>query len=830
MDLPTCPSCKQSVLDDDAVDCPFCGAPMKGGAAPARSAPPKAAPKSSPAAKPQPVASTASKPIPAVTKSAPTAPKASKPETTDEDDPFAVDQSASASAIPVSAKSGGPRTLEVKCPMCETVGYVSPKAAGQAVKCCNPQCLVPVFTAPAPEKKPAPPPPPPPKKPIALYAAIGGTVVAAIAVGLYFAFGNPQPDPSIGQPISVPGKKPVDPGTSVADGDPTKTSDKTDNGKNATNPPEVDPAKARQEVIKQSLRDIVSAALGTPDVRKAYSRRLSALAYLDSGNEPGAREQLDQLQVVGKQTPYEAIFPTIELAWKHAAEPAEFAKRATEAQQLAEKLPPRGRFATEAAVGVATLLAASGKQKEAHQLLTKHSARPDVEQLAASLRLVEADATFNLDAPLIGRSLGQWDHPLETAVTLILFSRGRIDDAFAWADKSTDPSVRVEALLVWAESFARRGAADNSESDLKRAADIANGLPPAPKARLLARIAKVQLDAGHRPEAEDLLRQADESLKTVTPPTMSPLPTAKSILDLKLPESASLRQAAEAAADIAVLKAELGQKEQAWESARTALAFLKGLAPSLSFAQQKIADLEGSAADAIRDELKKVLQLKNEDQIRRSVTQYRQKCQDVLKAANIRIDLEKTVLLAAVNAGLVDQAWDEIQVADGKTVLEERQPLIGTIVPLVISARYAAAGQADKAKVIRDQSENRVREAFPASAGEFESADLVENGRIPDALQELTAFSSDTGILHEWSLRLGCRLVSKKRVADALQLALGLKDTPLREDGLRLISALAARSGHAEDVSKFLKAKKLQPTETAAVLAGLIAGLTRGNK
>ncbi len=31
MDLPTCPACGQSVLDDDAVDCPFCGASLKGG-------------------------------------------------------------------------------------------------------------------------------------------------------------------------------------------------------------------------------------------------------------------------------------------------------------------------------------------------------------------------------------------------------------------------------------------------------------------------------------------------------------------------------------------------------------------------------------------------------------------------------------------------------------------------------------------------------------------------------------------------------------------------------------------------------------------------------
>ncbi|MCY2967534.1 MAG: hypothetical protein NT069_28540, partial [Planctomycetota bacterium] len=36
MDLLTCPTCKQSVLDEDAAECPFCGSPMKAGAPPAR--------------------------------------------------------------------------------------------------------------------------------------------------------------------------------------------------------------------------------------------------------------------------------------------------------------------------------------------------------------------------------------------------------------------------------------------------------------------------------------------------------------------------------------------------------------------------------------------------------------------------------------------------------------------------------------------------------------------------------------------------------------------------------------------------------------------------
>ena len=40
MELPSCPSCHQSVLDDEAELCPFCGAPLKKGAAAASKASP----------------------------------------------------------------------------------------------------------------------------------------------------------------------------------------------------------------------------------------------------------------------------------------------------------------------------------------------------------------------------------------------------------------------------------------------------------------------------------------------------------------------------------------------------------------------------------------------------------------------------------------------------------------------------------------------------------------------------------------------------------------------------------------------------------------------
>src|SRR5262245_2016313 len=122
MDLPTCPACKQSVLDDDAVDCPFCGAPMKGGPGKPRTATaPKPGPSKAATTKTTPGTSTATsvsavktalasdKPGKPAAKEAP-----DQPPPAEDDDPFAVDQSVAASALPVSRQPVAGKTLEVK--------------------------------------------------------------------------------------------------------------------------------------------------------------------------------------------------------------------------------------------------------------------------------------------------------------------------------------------------------------------------------------------------------------------------------------------------------------------------------------------------------------------------------------------------------------------------------------------------------------------------------------------------------------------------------------------------------------------------------------------
>ena len=67
----------------------------------------------------------------------------------DEADPFDIDSTADKNVIPIRPKPSQGRSVKVVCPMCDTPGFIAKKAAGRDVRCCNSNCMVPVFTAPA---------------------------------------------------------------------------------------------------------------------------------------------------------------------------------------------------------------------------------------------------------------------------------------------------------------------------------------------------------------------------------------------------------------------------------------------------------------------------------------------------------------------------------------------------------------------------------------------------------------------------------------------------------------------------------------------------------
>src|SRR5690606_35256128 len=294
MDFRQCPACQASVLDDDATECPFCGASMSGkpAASPAKPAPARSGAPAKPAAKP------AAK----TTAPAPRTPARKVGETVaDEDDPFGIDTSAVTQVPKVAPRPAKGRMIRVQCPMCETPGFISPKMQGKDVKCCNPDCMVPVFKAPAPPKKQ--------EEEVTKGGGISGkalgiTAGVALLLGgvLFWGFYlSRQEGTVVEQPTG-----------STYEFDPNLV------GGNDREPvkPEEQPQGPRTitlaQMKRQALANIITAAQARDDnQRKAFGRQLAAEAHAQGGDVPQAREQITHLQKrsVAGNVPYFQVEP-----------------------------------------------------------------------------------------------------------------------------------------------------------------------------------------------------------------------------------------------------------------------------------------------------------------------------------------------------------------------------------------------------------------------------------------------------------------------------------------------------------------------------------------
>ena len=740
-----------------------------------------------------------------------------------DDDPFAIDPSIAASAIPVSRQPGPGKPLEVVCPMCETKGFVSLKAAGKQVKCCNPQCMVPIFAAPALEKKEVVAPPPPPKRNIPWLYVGGGIVAAAIAGYCLWV----MQDEGIKEmpPLITEGSKLQPNGADQAVVD-HKNIGNPDGG-NANNPDKVegpqDKEKARQEIIKQALQRLLELSQRIEKQRRPQWRRMAITAYVFAGENKDADLQLGLLK---KDAPSEGVLPVVARAWRAAARPDEFKQAVDEARGLADQLPPRGRYASEAAVAFAPLLVVSGKPDEARQILAKHRTEPLVEQLAAALRVVVEDSSYNLDATLIGRTVGDWQRPMETAVTLILAAHGRWDDALAWSTQAEDPVTKTEGIIAWAESYVLHAVPVDDAAGWQRAVGAGKDLAVEGKARLLARLAFVKLSKGDRPGALELISQADQALKTFPEPKSIRIKSIKEVYDLKIDTQAAvpLRQTALAATEIAGVQAQLGDAKTAWSNVRLALAFMRAIGPSLSAMQERRTQFENNQS-SVQTTLARDLGLTKPDDKRNAIKRYKERLKDAEDAAVSRFHGQADVLEAAakfkpLEQGRLDQIWEELQ-ANERRRIEDREPLLASALPLLVAARYEEAGDKGKRDEILELVQSRVDPANP-DVVEQTAEQLLNAGDLKGCLEQLNSAMNPHGTLHEFALRVACRLVNQGKIAEAISFCSRIKDQAIREDGLLLTAALAARTGKGEEY--WNSASGLGLMETSAVSCGLIIG------
>jgi len=801
MELAICPTCKQSVLDDDAVECPFCGSPMKSGTAP-----------------PRPTSSATGKTSPAGSS------KGNKggvvPAKPAEDDPFGVDPATTAKAVPLSLRPVAGKSFEVRCPMCETVGYASTKVQGHAVRCCNPQCLVPVFTVKAPKREEPPPPPPvPPKSPLPVYLGCG-LALAGLAGGLLYYLN------SIKAPEQLPPLPPVarsersgtteteDPGTEIA-------------GQPAPEQTPADPVAERAVDLKDSVNRAIEASLKAPAAKKSFARRLAALAMVHAGDRPAAEDQLNQLRRVSAQSPYEVIPPLALATWRfHQEGSPERAAALEELKRHAPQLPKRGRFAIESGLATATLQASAGDAAGARDTLAAHRAAPRVEQLAALLQLVNLDGTFDLDARQPGRLAGDWQAPLETGLTLQLCQQGRWEAAEAWARQLSDPLARDESLLAFAELGARRVLSQQTPGDLASIQAVGESLSPIGKIRLATRLAAVQSSVGQDPETQKLLATAKILLGglSVAPPPR--LPTLKSVFDSKTPDAIQPQQVGRACQEQARVQLDLKQPEEAWKTLKIGLTHLRGAGPGLLAIRKLRSRAEGTEVEGLRRELKRILALANDDQVQRELTRFRQKTEELERAAQVRFRGQIDLLAAALEMGLAEPAWKEILEMDGQQGDDDRDPVLSSALPPLAALAFERAGKQEQAQSIRRDFANRAAEAEPQEASRIIPhllAQACDDGEVPRGLELLKTYLTESGDLQAEALRLLCQLVNRGKLETAYQLANGIPMESLRDDALFLLAARAARLDQGTPFKRMLP-KGLSVIDSGSLYSGLASG------
>ncbi len=803
MDLPTCPACKQSVLDEDVENCPFCGAPMRGSkAAAVRRAEPK----------PQKTAQ-------------PPSQKAKR----DEEDPFDVDRAVLKRAIPLSRKPARGRMFRVVCPMCETPGFAPENAAGKEVRCANPDCLVPVFTAPVPQKQPEPSGQDKPRSsiPLVLSAVIG--VAAVVAVAFYMMRPGPEPQP---QPPSVP------PQVAGTDGRKPKTDgaanppDVPANG-TATNP-QTQPAQggpSDDEILGSALVRLEKTILERDRNRSPeFCRRLLAEALVEVGQFEKARQHIAQFAKLRPPQSSYAVLPIVWLGWAQLArgQHAEAAKTADQATQVAESMPQYGRFPIHATMQLAALLIALDRSDDAEQWLRRHHHTGPIARHAVFIEAAESLRMYDVDRLATHAPVFTWDAPQVVGVATILGANNLADAATGWLIGIQNAESRAEAFGELATALVYRGAPDGAIQQVVDRALERGGSEAAFVAARLATIYRT-VDKGR---AGRYAEQAEAALNRVSVPPAFRLPDLIGIYRWKETDTGPLFVAAKAAAELARFHAQNGQAAAAWQWVQRGLAFLRATAPSTVATDERDRELARAGIEGIAVQLRQALELESDSEARRAAIDYRANLRALQRRAELRRRQTAVLLREAAEWGLLPQVLEELQRVAGAEDVNAREALIpvaflGYRLGLLAETpeqKRVVAGLVGEQRVARDV----------LWAAERKTALLV--GDVDELVATLQRLAPDPTISEDdfrewkevWMLRLACRLAARRGSAVALRYVRGFSGQIVwQEEAYRTVAAFSALHGHAAEVWRFiLEQDTVPPTGVAALCRGLIGGLT----
>jgi len=717
MDFRSCPACKASVLEDDVDECPFCGASMSGKAQPGKPQPGKAQPTSAkktgpakPASPSRPAASTeasASRGTSAGASRRATSPKSSTGE--EKDDPFEIDTSALRRAVKLSPRPTKTRTLEVTCPMCETVGYLPPAEAGKDVHCSNPECLVPVFKTQRPKTEAAPVEETGGNRWL-VYSGAGVLIIAAAGIIAYFMMAEEKP------------QTPIDTGI-VA---PTKTIEelKLTPINKITQAVEA-PPKSLREIHEKSLATILTRARQRDRNRSPdFGIHLAAASFAEAGELAQAGEQIRRLQETAAHAQYLQIQPLVELGWQQLAvgQKKEAQTTLTTALLRSQGAPRSIRKTLDAMTSLAALCVATDNMKEAQDLISKEQDKGARGSLSALWRAAVDSHSFQIDQEARAPWHVAMPEPMRLSLIECLVAHDQADKGLEFAATGEDLASQAMCRAAWAGRLTQRDpahavervAAGLESSKASAAGQVQAWSAVAYSAQILQKPDLVQT----------ALARAIAAVANIKPRGVVLVPGLKALHGSEgkphvgLPNPAPAQAAAQAFVSLAIAQWTTGQKDVAWATFQQALQHAQGMAPSPVLTQELLTACE-TQESSIRSQINQTLDLGNNKQrIGSEFSRYRRQCLKLHAEAEHRLQLQVTVLRYAAEAGLLEEVWALAKSQSNNPDSEARDPYLQSSLPSLLICLAEARGKPELV--------NNIRAASPEKEIEIDPLDRVE--------------------------------------------------------------------------------------------------------
>ena len=743
------------------------------------------------------------------------------------DDPFEIAASPQARrAIACSPNRTKSRPLRVICPMCDTQGYIPPSAVGKQVKCLNSECMVPLFTAPEPDKprssgrdsrvsekavqqeeqlaRPAKK-----RSPMAMYALLGGVLLVA-GFGLKSYLDQEPNLDNLNTPIDVD--------YSLTEDDDSESGASASAGVADILDETVD---VRTVVSRLAIQMIQAAELSV-NRDKALCRRLTADAYLRLGDTERSQAELRQLLNVSHQRnrvdDYYRINPQATDYWAAVRQGDQDKAVAlfTQMQPDAETIPKSGALAIDAIVVWGAILVQQDQAAAAQQLVEKLNVDESVRSRAdlhhygvwTAITMAAAKSGQHSESPIA--MLG-WKNRIATAIAVELALQEQWDSAIVWAKLWSDEFVHGDMLAEIARQAVRVKVSESVVDSIANASAISE----AGQHRVEAVLAEL---------TDDRLTSAVMTLQASANTTVCEMPLVGELLRYRVPSLTSSHQSARSLADLARSAASRGKTDVAAEVIVSLFNQLVTDLPPTIAVRAASAELDQSSK-AIRNRIRKHLGRSGSADVSSQFHGFRRGLDRLAKAVENRRLLLIRLLCGVVQSdggASLNQALeaspllvDELTADPLCQLIAGEAILAGGSVPTLAAANSVSVPRGERTVELPDDDVAAVWFNTVRAAGQKHDAQLFK------------AFES-TGALPGLAACLRFRIVeSQANQADVtiLDAMAAIKSETTRENGLWVAAVWLTRGGQAKEVEDWVSGRRLAATDRVLTLSGIVSGL-----